>query len=192
MLKQKIKTCVRCGLSKVLEDFHNDTSKADQHSARCKACFKLQQAAYYLEHREVIKARVAAWKQSNRDKVNLAHTERYAADPTRYNAKSKKWKKENPEKVAASYRLSRYGVSQERYTRFLEIQHNCCRICDVEFSISNVPNVDHDHACCAGDKSCGNCIRGLLCRGCNHALGNLKDDPKLFHKAAAYLLGTQA
>lgn len=36
--------------------------------------------------------------------------------------------------------------------------------------------VDHDHDCCPGPKSCGKCVRGILCNGCNSALGYLKDD----------------
>lgn len=32
-------------------------------------------------------------------------------------------------------------------------------------------HVDHDHACCHGNHSCGRCVRGVLHRGCNTALG---------------------
>lgn len=31
--------------------------------------------------------------------------------------------------------------------------------------------VDHDHRCCPGKKSCGRCIRKLLCLSCNIAVG---------------------
>lgn len=33
--------------------------------------------------------------------------------------------------------------------------------------------VDHDHRCCPGDRSCGKCVRGLLCRTCNRIEGLL-------------------
>lgn len=47
--------------------------------------------------------------------------------------------------------------------------------------------VDHDHACCSGGKSCGKCIRGILCRDCNLMLGHSKDNVKTLKKAIKYL-----
>jgi hypothetical protein len=37
-------------------------------------------------------------------------------------------------------------------------------------------HIDHDHACCTAPPTCGSCTRGLLCAGCNKALGLLRDN----------------
>jgi len=31
-------------------------------------------------------------------------------------------------------------------------------------------HVDHDHNCCNGVKSCGKCVRGIICNRCNKAV----------------------
>jgi Recombination endonuclease VII len=48
-------------------------------------------------------------------------------------------------------------------------------------------HVDHDHSCCAGRKTCGKCIRGLLCRRCNTILGMAEDRPELLTGLVRYL-----
>lgn len=62
----------------------------------------------------------------------------------------------------------RYGISIERY---LEMKSGSCEVCGVTERLE----IDHDHACCPGDKSCGNCIRGVLCWRCNRAEGMLRN-----------------
>lgn len=47
--------------------------------------------------------------------------------------------------------------------------------------------IDHDHKCCSGERACGTCFRGMLCCGCNVALGLLADSPRLLRKAARYI-----
>ena len=47
--------------------------------------------------------------------------------------------------------------------------------------------VDHDHDCCPGSRSCGLCVRGLLCGTCNSAAGMLGDDPDRARALGVYL-----
>jgi len=37
-------------------------------------------------------------------------------------------------------------------------------------------SIDHDHNCCPGQGSCGNCVRGALCARHNSYLGYLEND----------------
>jgi hypothetical protein len=62
-----------------------------------------------------------------------------------------------------------------------------CLICKSDTPGSMSWNVDHDHKCCSGSKSCGKCIRGILCHLCNKGIGLLGDDPILLSSAVSYL-----
>jgi hypothetical protein len=58
-----------------------------------------------------------------------------------------------------------------------------CDICGEEATL----NIDHDHAHCPGWKTCGECVRGTLCTGCNQGIGMLRDDPDILRRAALYV-----
>lgn len=81
----------------------------------------------------------------------------------------------------------RYGIRREDLDRMLARQGGCavCGCDDGDWV------VDHDHSCCAGRFTCGACVRGILCRACNSALGMLREDPERALSAAAYLLSTR-
>ena len=52
--------------------------------------------------------------------------------------------------------------------------------------------VDHDRSCCAGDQSCLDCRRAILCQWCNNALGYAFDSPMTLRRMADYIeLGTR-
>ncbi|MEU0663871.1 endonuclease VII domain-containing protein [Streptomyces lavendulocolor] len=63
-----------------------------------------------------------------------------------------------------------------------------CAICGRPDGEGRALSVDHDHGCCPeGDRTCGKCVRGLVCGACNHGLGKFRDSPELLRAAAAYL-----
>lgn len=80
--------------------------------------------------------------------------------------------KQRQKKLARIHHLKKNGLTPERFDEMLAGQNNCCAICFTD-SPGGVGtwHIDHDHACCPGRFSCGNCVRGLLCMSCNHGLG---------------------
>lgn len=77
-----------------------------------------------------------------------------------------------------------YNLSIEAYEAILLSQGQVCAICREH---QESYTVDHDHSCCSGEITCGNCIRGLLCHGCNRGIGQLKDDITKLQNAINYL-----
>lgn len=80
-----------------------------------------------------------------------------------------------------------YGLTRDQYLAKLEEQDGSCGLCGAAFSDGDPPHVDHDHSCCPGKKSCGECVRRLLCRNCNLGLGYFGDNVDRLSQAIAYL-----
>jgi hypothetical protein len=87
-----------------------------------------------------------------------------------------------------AHKFVRFGITEDRFNQMLEDQGHACAICREAFQDQRVC-VDHDHACCpvppnAEARSCGTCVRGLLCVRCNTWLGWME---KYGDAAATYL-----
>lgn len=79
------------------------------------------------------------------------------------------------------YKLKKnYGMTEADFEVMLASQNRCCAICGTDDHNSRNWHIDHDHA--TGK------VRGILCGGCNHGLGNFIDNVKLLIKAAMYLV----
>jgi Recombination endonuclease VII len=85
--------------------------------------------------------------------------------------------------------LKAKGLSVEQYDQLLSDQGGICAICGgPQTSYSRLFfDIDHDHECCPGAKTCGKCIRGLLCHPCNMGLGAFRDKPETLQAAIEYL-----
>jgi Recombination endonuclease VII len=70
-----------------------------------------------------------------------------------------------------TYKLKIKGLTRERFQAMLEAQDYACAMCREPFGEDQTIFADHDHACCPGTRSCGKCLRGLLCLTCNVAVG---------------------
>jgi hypothetical protein len=99
----------------------------------------------------------------------------------------KEWRDANLEKARAykrKERLSLKGMTFEDFEKLKVDQDHRCAVCK---RVTEVFHIDHDHSCCPGQKTCGNCNRGLLCSNCNLALGLLGDSISTLDSAIDYL-----
>lgn len=86
--------------------------------------------------------------------------------------------------------LRNFQMTQESYESLLDSQGGGCAVCHEPPGDKRRLSVDHDHSCCPeAGKSCGKCVRGILCASCNSALGNARDSIKILRDLARYLEG---
>lgn len=142
----------------------------------------------------------------------VTRTKRAPKDPTRRDEQGRKrcntcegWKSVNdfdrhasrPDGLQATcrrcglvnHRVRSYRITADVYTEMLANQGGTCAICRRPDPSGRALSVDHDHECCPeAAKSCGKCVRGLLCWSCNVGIGHLRDDPDVLRAAAEYLM----
>lgn len=160
------KVCNKCEIEKSLEDFSPHKEGRYGRYGTCKSCIN----ARNRERREE-KAR-----SEGREYFPRPETE----DERQERVRLSKYK---------NFLKSRFNLSWDEYQRMFEEQEGCCAICgrhESEFKFRL--GVDHDHRCCPGKKSCGRCIRGLLCQPCNAALGGFQDEPLVMESAISYVM----
>ena len=92
-----------------------------------------------------------------------------------------------PEKQREYQLRFRYNMEEGEYNLLLSSQDFKCPLCTDPLIPSNRPHVDHDHSCCSGTKSCGKCVRGILCQRCNVALGLLRENVDTISRIENYL-----
>ncbi len=96
---------------------------------------------------------------------------------------------ETPDAAYDRWLRRAYGITLIHYNKMLALQGGVCALCQrPERVVSGKKgrakrhghlHVDHDHK--------SGVVRGLLCHGCNTALGHFQDDPDLLEWAARYL-----
>lgn len=89
--------------------------------------------------------------------------------------------------AAHNNRLRRYALTPEGLEALLASQDDRCAAC--RDPLGPRWHIDHDHACCLGPTTCGRCVRSILCRRCNQALGMVSDDVVILRQLIAYLEG---
>lgn len=160
MKKCNNKDCTQVNPQPYDNFFRDSANKSDGRYGTCKVCKT---------------AKIYAWRKAN---------------PKKYNSELSSWRKKNPDKNHATEIKRAYGISIEEYNELLTKQACKCAICDKPHDPSLKRGrlyVDHCHKgpkARSGQKAN---VRGLLCGGCNSALGYFNDDIEIMKKAMAYI-----
>ncbi len=126
--------------------------------------------------KKALKQRDEFWCLPCRNKTRVHKPRKYVGTKEERRKQTvKNWATNNRDKVLDQRYKKRYGISYADYKTMLAKQKNKCLICNVEDMLV----VDHNHKT--------NEVRGLLCNGCNCAIGLLRDDPAILQSAITYL-----
>jgi len=98
---------------------------------------------------------------------------------------AKEHRKNNPNVYRNYEYKKKYKITIDVYNKVFDQQGGVCAICKQVWSKPLV--IDHDHDCCPGEKTCGKCLRALLCGNCNSGIGWLKHDIKVLKSAIKYI-----
>lgn len=156
--------CAGCQRVLPFTDFHARSNRRLGRASKCKAC-----------------------ESTRRREFNKGTVEKRKA---KYEA--------NRQDILDAQRFATYGITREQYDEMHRQQGGVCACCGQPERTLNRRGevralaVDHDHSCCPGKRSCGRCVRGLLCHSCNIGLGVLGDSPEMLMKAVAYLIAHEA
>ena len=154
------KKCNACKGTFPLEDFPIKRSTKDGHAGRCFPCTREASKAYNKTYN--------------------------SKDPEAVRKRKRMWARDHASDASVRARIYKYGIDPERLDAMLEAQDRSCGLCGKGFS-NNEIFVDHDHDCCPTAKTCGNCVRAILCRACNQGIGLLQESPELLRAAADYI-----
>lgn len=155
----------------------SDSEKRERHR-------EANRRSYEKDPEKVKRQRQAAvirYKAKHKDRLNEERRKRYAEDKAFSDIDRKRSRKRHAEnreeltadmKKRAMWRL--YCRTPEDYDRVLAEQGGHCASCDAVPTADRRLAWDHDHTCCPGKVTCGNCVRGLLCPKCNLLLGKLE------------------
>lgn len=118
-----MRTCSKCGLAKLADDFHRDRTKPDGRRPSCKPCDLARHKLYRddPENRPRLLERSREWRLAN-------------PDLSRRGIRNATLKK-------------KYGITAEEFDLMFEAQGRSCVVClRTESRGSGAFHVDHDHA----------------------------------------------
>lgn len=177
----KNKTCVKCNKKQSIKKFYKAKNQKDGYDYYCKHC---RTGSSLKSHRGG--KRKPSCTVDGCDVHNYAtgmckmHYERFRRNgtPALKNVRMKSYNGQPYERIRELHLKRTFHVTPEQYA---EMAKNGCEICGKKELPHKQLHIDHDHKCCPVPKdtkgnsmyfkTCGQCIRGILCDKCNGNVG---------------------
>jgi hypothetical protein len=200
------KTCTKCKETKSVELFYKSkkTNKIDYYCKTCRVGTALN------SHRNPITKPKCSLDgcdrfhyAKNMCRVHYARTVRHGSPELKNTRTQERYTTGTGRTKYATVRKNhlslKYKLTEEQYA---EMAKNGCEICGKAGLAHKKLHVDHDHKCCPVYytdkgyslyfKTCGLCVRGVLCDGCNQAVGKyekgiMREDYPLRNQVIAYV-----
>ena len=172
------KRCSSCKIVKPFAEFHKGTAPDGAHTY-CKVCMNL----YYAERYEPKLAKMFFSNTHKQCRICLEikeHSEFGKRSGEVLNTYCRSCVKHN----SKGRNIASHGITVQEYLSMYRSQNGCCGICGIQHD--NL-SIDHDHSCCPGSRGCRQCVRGLVCKHCNTAMGFIKDNVDTVRKMEQYL-----
>ena len=141
------------------------------------------------EAKEKQRVRMKAWRSSNKDRIAEYQKEWRTRNATQVAEYQKAYQEGYKSREDVQFKTwmrnlhRNYSMTPECFNKLWQEQSGKCLICGIGLMPKGRSSasacVDHNHETGA--------VRGLLCRGCNHGIGCLKDSPDVLRKALQYL-----
>lgn len=212
-----MKECRDCRQAFPLDNYYADKSHTDGRASYCKPCHRARNRAAearWVERNprpdrtvltpEESAERKRAQKREQRRRAKERDPEKFRQakreqrrrarerDPEGYLERQREKERARRERLTPEQRVLEerakrlrqyYKLSLAEYDAMLTAQGGGCAVCGATDDLC----VDHDHDCCPTERTCGKCLRAILCRGCNAAEGSLSGNADRAMALAAYM-----
>lgn len=149
--------------------------QSDSFLIKCQSCLTEKTIDAFYKSKKLINGMSVRCKECDK-KHSKKH---YLKTNDKQIVRSKEYRKNKPDAGRNAKFKYKYGITTDDYDKMLKNQNFQCAICLSNHSNKRMLDVDHNHHT--------GVVRGLLCRSCNLAIGQLKDSIEILNKAIVYL-----
>ena len=160
MSRAEEKQCTECKRILLVKHFSKKSHNKSGLASNCKECQNRYNKKYRLAHKKKIIEKGKRHYVKNKPRLLEYAKNQY-----------------NGVRRNCDY-MSKYNITLKDYDEMFDKQDGVCAICKLP-EITRRLAVDHNHK--TGK------VRGLLCTGCNIALGHIKDNPERLENMKMYL-----